>query len=374
MPKVLSIVSYNFLPPKMGGQKGIALFNQFIAKEINLVCVTTKSNDETYAKDYKVIKVLSNSPTRYLNIFLFFSIKKIIQKEKITHLIIEHPYYGWLGIILKLFAHVKLIVHSHNIESLRFKTMNKSWWKILWYYEKLTHRNAHLNFFINQNDYDYAIANFVINPNKARVITYGFDLKEPASKAEKTIAKQSVCKQHNIDESETILFFNGTLNYAPNLNALNMILNEINPILLTNTLFKYKIIICGKGLPESYHDLELYKNENIVFAGFVDDVTVYFKATDIFINPVIDGGGIKTKIVEALGYNVSLVTTTSGAIGIPPEITGNKMKIIADNNWLEFAKAIVEMDTTANIPESYFNHFYWGNIAKKAAAAIGTAN
>jgi UDP-N-acetylglucosamine:LPS N-acetylglucosamine transferase len=370
MPNVLSIVPYNFLPPKMGGQKGIALFNQFIAKELHLICVTTKSNDENYATDYKVIKTLSNSPSRYCNIFLFFSIKKNIQKENITHIIIEHPYYGWLGILLKIFTNIKLVVHSHNIEALRFKSVNKWWWKILWHYEKFTYQNAHLNFFINQNDFEYAITNLGIKPNKAKVITYGFDLKEPPSKTEKIIAKQQICKQYNIDDKDTILFFNGTLNYPPNLNALDIILNEINPILLANNLFNYKIIVCGKNLPESYHHLESYKNKNVFFAGFVDDVTVYFKATDIFINPVIDGGGIKTKIVEALGFNVSLVTTESGAIGIPPEITGNKMKVIADNNWSEFAKAILNMDSTTNIPESYFNHFYWGNIAKKAADAI----
>ncbi len=38
----------------------------------------------------------------------------------------------------------------------------------------------------------------------------------------------------------------------------------------------------------------------------------------------MDGGGIKTKLVEALGYNMNVVTTTSGAIGVPLSITGEK--------------------------------------------------
>ena len=44
MINVLSLVSYNFLPAKMGGQKGIALFNRFLSKEVNLTCITTESN------------------------------------------------------------------------------------------------------------------------------------------------------------------------------------------------------------------------------------------------------------------------------------------------------------------------------------------
>jgi len=370
MINALSIVPYNFLPPKMGGQKGIALFNQFIAKELNLVCVTTKNNDETYAKNYTLIKILSNSASRYFNVFLFFSIKKIITKHKITHLIIEHPYYGWLGLLLKTFTHIKLVVHSHNIESIRFKSIKKWWWNILWHYEKFTYKSANLVFFISQEDCDYAILNYGINPKKTTVVTYGFELQQPIEKQEKIVAKNILSKQYNFLESDLILFFNGTLNYGPNQNALDIILNKINPILLSNKNFKYKIIICGKNLPSSYNNLEDYKIKNILFAGFVDEVSIYFKATDIFINPVIDGGGIKTKIVEALGFDISLVTTKSGAIGIPSEITGKKMVVIEDYDWENFAKAIFEIDTSAVIPHEYFNHFFWGNIAQKAAKPL----
>ena len=93
-------------------------------------------------------------------------------------------------------------------------------------------------------------------------------------------------------------------------------------------------------------------------------------AADIFINPVMDGGGIKTKIVEALGFDVSLVTTQSGAIGIPPSITGKKMKLISNNDWDSFADAIIAIDIKTTIPDAYFEHFYYGNIAKKVFDAM----
>jgi len=84
-----------------------------------------------------------------------------------------------------------------------------------------------------------------------------------------------------------------------------------------------------------------YKEKNIIYAGFVDDINLYFKGADIFINPVIDGGGIKTKVVEALGYDLSVISTQSGAIGIPEEITGGKLLVLPDNDWTEFARKII---------------------------------
>ncbi len=368
--KILSLVSYKFLPPDMGGQKGIAFFNRYLSKHANLSCITIKDNSQILTEGYPIKNILSNCPTRYINPFYFFTLSRIIREEKITHLIIEHPYYGWLGILLKWFCKIKLIVHSHNIEALRFKSTGKWWWGILWHYEKHTHKNANYNFFIQENDRQYAIENFKLNPGLCTVITYGFELSEAPPVAEKKAARVQICKTHGISESEKILLFNGTLGYKPNLDALDIILEKINPILLETKDFKYKVIICGNKLPPEYNGLINYKEKNIIYAGFVDDINLYFKGCDIFINPVIDGGGIKTKVVEALGYNLSVISTHSGAIGIPQEITGNKMKIVADDDWETFASLIKTINCNETVLAAYFDYFYWGNIAVKAKNAM----
>jgi hypothetical protein len=166
------------------------------------------------------------------------------------------------------------------------------------------------------------------------------------------------------------LLFNGTLHYQPNLDAIDVIIKKINPVLLSAIDFKYKILICGKGLPEAYDKLNKYKDSNIIYAGFVDDIRPYFTGADIFINPIIDGGGIKTKLVEALGYNMNVVTTANGAFGVPATITNNKMVIVDNNDWELFAKQIIIADTSAIISPVFFEHFYWKEIVKKAANAL----
>jgi len=362
---IASLVSYKFLPALMGGQKCIALFNRYLSKTQNLVCVGVQQNETVYEKEYPVHNILSNSKLRYINLFYFFTLKRFIRQHKITHLIIEHPYWGWLGMLLKWACNIKLIVHSHNIESQRFKSLEKWWWGLLWHYERFVHRRADYSFFIQGDDKNYAIEKFKLNPEKCMIVTYGVELSVAPSATDKEAAKEYLCKTHGIAADEKILLFNGSLGYAPNLDAVEAILNQINPLLLAEKRFKYKIIICGNKLPAQFKGLVDYKEKNIIYAGFVEDITVYFKGSHIFINPVIEGGGIKTKVVEALGYGLSVISTQSGAIGIDVTETGKKMLVVADSDWNEFARQIMLMDSSANIPASFFDEFYWGNIIRK---------
>src|SRR3978361_1583265 len=101
MSTIISVVSYPFLPAKLGGQKGIALFNKYFSAHCRLLCVTTRKNEPNAAEGYQVINSISNSPLLYINFFLFFSIYRLVKRHRATHLLLEHPYYGWLGILIK---------------------------------------------------------------------------------------------------------------------------------------------------------------------------------------------------------------------------------------------------------------------------------
>src|SRR5207253_1832471 len=114
------------------------------------------------------------------------------------------------------------------------------------------------------------------------------------------------------------------------------ILFKINP-LLNIPGSDYKIIICGKNLPAEMNELKEYADQNIIYAGFVDDISTYFKGSDIFINPVSDGGGIKTKLVEALGYGLNAVSTIIGSTGVNQDLCNGKLLLSGNDDWREFA-------------------------------------
>jgi glycosyltransferase involved in cell wall biosynthesis len=369
MANVLSVVSYKIFPAKFGGQKGIANFNEYFTKYHTLYCVTVKDN-EPNAAPYTIINKLGNSRFRYINIFYFFLLKRIIRKNNISHVIIEHPYYGWLGLLLKRFCKVKLIIHSHNIEAERFKTTGRWWWKILWQYEKYIHKNADFTFCITENDRQYFTDIYKISPDKTAVITFGISWNAAPSSVERSQAKSELLKKYSLTEETVLYLFNGALNYQPNLDAFKNITEKINPIFIKKNI-PYKIIICGKNLPAEMNELREYFDQNIIYAGFVDDINIYFKGVDIFINPVTDGGGIKTKLVEALGFDMNVVSTVNGAIGVDANICNGKLLLCKNEDWQNFTEKMMEaIQINPSIGREFFDYFYWDNIAKKAAEIV----
>ncbi|MEO9020736.1 MAG: glycosyltransferase family 4 protein [Ginsengibacter sp.] len=369
MANVLSIVTYKIFPAKLGGQKGIALFNQYLSEKENLFCFTIRDNEPSMAP-YKVFNLLSNHRLRYINIFYFSLLKKIIRENNITHVISEHPYYGWMAILLKYFCKVKVIVHSHNIEAERFKTVGKWWWKMLWYYEKWVHSHADFTFCISEKDREYFYNSYKIPYERSAVITYGISWSAIPSADEKAAAKKQLKRSFLLSEETQLFLFNGTLDYGPNLDALKNILEKINPLFIKNEI-PYKIVICGKGLPSEMNELKEYASQNIIYAGFVNDISLYFKGTDVFINPVTEGGGIKTKLVEALGYDLNVVSTFNGAIGVDEDICNGKLFLCENDGWQGFAEKMqASIHISQSIPQAFFDHFYWKNIAAKAADVI----
>ncbi len=365
--RILSLVPYPIFPARMGGQKGIALFYQSLCQLLDLSILTVKKNESV--QPYEVISTISNSSLRYLNPLLFFSLKKLIRERKTTHLLFEHPYYAWLIFLCKKYIRLPLIIHSHNIESERFRSIGKKWWKLLWYYERWAYRQAALLWFKTPEDRSYAITHYGIPADRCHVIPYGVENDSLPGTEEIQTARENICTLHHIPSNAKIILFNGTLAYKPNLDALSAILQQINPLLMQSGT-SYRILICGKNLPAALIELKSYQDKNIIYAGFVDDIDLYFKACDIFLNPLQDGGGIKTKLVEALGFGKACVSSQNGAIGVDAAITGGRLQVVADKDWVSYSKAIVHVHPEENANLDFYKVFAWHNIAQKAVATL----
>jgi polysaccharide biosynthesis protein PslH len=364
LAKILDIIPYKILPAHMGGQKGIALFCKYLGEENELTAVSVEDNDLRLAETYKMIPLFTKERRRYLNPFYVLQIRKIIQQENIKNVITEHPYMAWMGWFLKKSLGIKWSVHTHNIEFERFRTLDKYWYRFLKMYESWVYNKADAVFFKTNEDIQFAIDNGMVKKENAVLVPFGIEIKEmPSDKAEQ---KKRIYTRHDIPDGATLIFFNGTLDYQPNADALSFILNEINPLLLEDKSFDYRILICGRGLASSFNELKDFADKNIIYAGFVDDVYAYFKAADIFINPVVTGGGVKTKVVEAMGYGTTVVSCISGAAGIEISVCGEKIKVVPDNDSGAFITAIKQIkNDPVETPASYYNFYFWGNIVKK---------
>jgi len=363
--RVLAIVSYKVFPAEMGGQKGIVNFYTSLAHfdEIFIACAGNNNwNDIPFTHKYNQLFPQGKG---IANLIKVPKLIHYIKKNNIQAIIIEHSYWGWLGFLLHIFTGVPYIIHSHNIEGFRFKLLNRSYWKLYLKYEKWMHQLCTYNFFKCEEDADYAIQHWKLHPSKVAVVRYGTFQQSPPPIPEKINARKIICNKYNIAENNCLLLFNGTLNYAPNTEALQNIIHQLIP-LLRNKGFNFTLIICGAALPNFVRNaIELIPE--IKYIGFVTNIEEMNLGVDVLIHPGTMATGIKTKLVEALAQNTTVITTTSGSRGLLHNIAQEKLWIVADNNMNAFAEAIIfATKLNKETPISFYKAFFWGNIAQNA--------
>ncbi len=364
MKRLLVIAPYNYLPAYSGGQKTIAQFLQHLSQEISVTVVSTRTNELDLSQGYTLHRWLPDSFWRYLDVRLYFKLGKLIADQHFDAVLWIHPYYYWLNRLLQNKFNLFTIVHSHNLEFQRFRSVGKWWWPILRLYEGACLKKADRNYFISADDRTEGIKEWGLDPNKCDVLPIGIAQQQPPT--DRAICRQIIQERHHLATDTHILLFNGLLNYGPNQQALEDILQHINPLLLQNPSLHYRLIVCGKNLPASYHNLDAYRSKNILYAGFVEDIETYFKGADVFLNPVRSGGGVKSKMVEAIGLGTTVVSTQTGAIGIETKACGEKLRIAPDQDWEQFANWIVaEVQQHSSTPETYYQTYYWGNIIQQ---------
>ena len=357
MDKILSIVWYKVLPPVFGGQKGIAGFNHQVSQHHELVCLCSKDNQPAGDPGYRILPELPVGKFQFINPAIWSKIDSVAKKERPSFIIIEHPYHGKAGQMARKNSSAKFIIHSHNIESERFRQLGRWWWRLLRRYEKWVHRKADLSIFKTEEDKAFAISQFALDRDKCIVVPYGIHKPLVGENA-----AQLIRQRHNIAEKERILLFAGTLDYKPNAVAVKNIYFKIVAG-LQSTGIPFKIIICGKPCHayKPWHG----SHPSILQVGEVEDIENYFQAADVFINPVTFGGGMQTKNVEALANHCNVVCFSHMATGLPAALCGNKLGLVRKDDWNGFINSILKaLEQKEKTPDSFFVYFDPENCIK----------
>lgn len=110
-------------------------------------------------------------------------------------------------------------------------------------------------------------------------------------------------------EKEYDLGFVGNLHTAANQAALDYICAEILPLLPDKTL---RVVgVCPKDVQERYCSLE-----HVSFSGRVEAIGDELAKCKVMLAPFAYGTGIKTKILEAMGIGIPVVTNDIGVEGM----------------------------------------------------------
>lgn len=364
MNKIAVIIPYRFVPSTNGGHSAAFGFCEFLAKEREVVVVSTTNNAEAPIP-FRLVKLFTDHFYKYFSPTVFIKLWRFFRQENITHCITQQPFIALIALPIARMLGIKIYIYAHNIEFQRFKSIYKWWWRLIWLVEWWMYRATDGVLFISEEDMKEAVPLFRLSPE--RCISVPFGTRYPVPPLGRDLARQAIIIKHDLNPTDFILLFFGSLSYQPNTEALEAILSKINPILLQKANFNYKILICGGGLPSSYNKLINYKSQHIDYVGFVEDIEQYVQAADVALNPVITGGGIKTKLIEAIGLGTTVVSTSSGAKGVNAAVCGEKLIIVADHDVNEFAEAVLHLKTITNTqtPASFYETYYWGNAIKK---------
>ncbi len=355
---LLSIAPYRILPPTTGGHLGIAMMHQHLALACDDHVAGTSDNAVSGEWNFHFHPLFAPKPSRYIPFANTGSLTRLGKDIGANAVWCEHPYMSPTAARVASRLGVKWYLRSHNIESERFRELGKRWWPLMARFEGRSMRTAAGTFFVTAEDADWAVRHYGLAREKAHVAPYGTPL-ESKPVADFSV-KANVAAALGLNADKKWLYFLGAMNYEPNAAAVCHILDDVLPRLGND----YLVLLAGKGLSEDLQARVNATEGRVRYLGFLPDLHEFLLAQDMMLNPVLQGGGIKTKAVEALAYGKPVVSTTSGAAGLMREACGNALYVLPDGDWDSFAAASKEAAARgASAPAAFYREYFWGSIA-----------
>jgi len=110
------------------------------------------------------------------------------------------------------------------------------------------------------------------------------------------------------------LVFTGKMDFRPNVDAILWFCSEVLPE-IQRAAPEAHLYVVGKNPHVRLQPLA--RKPGITVTGFVEDPRPYIKAAAVYVVPLLTGGGMRLKILEAMAMGRPIVSTTLGCEGIP---------------------------------------------------------
>lgn len=134
-------------------------------------------------------------------------------------------------------------------------------------------------------------------------------------------------------KSPNILFV-GNMFYWPNKKAATFIAQKIAPKVIKNLKGAtfYFVGMVPKDLKEEF------QRKNIIFTGSVNDLNSFLQKSSIALCPILEGSGMKVKILNYGAAGIPTITTTLGASGYE-----NIKSLVIEDDLNKYADIIIKM-------------------------------
>jgi len=132
------------------------------------------------------------------------------------------------------------------------------------------------------------------------------------------------------------VLFVGALQRPLNIQYLRYLAEKVWPF-VRREIPDAELLVVGGGLPAKVQEA-LSGILGVRLTGFVENLELAYKNASVFAAPILSGGGIIVKILDAMAAGVPVVTTSYGNEGIRAE--AGKEILVADSPG-DFARALI---------------------------------
>ena len=280
-------------------------------------------------KKHKKVKSIIIKNTKFQKFFHLRKIAKAVlnyAKNK-KNVVIVFEGASWIGytyvvykILKKKLNDAKYIYHSHNVEYLLRKQKNNF---LVTYFTKIFEKYIGYNFdlFTAVSKEDQKKFKDIYNI-KTVILKNGIDVPTNLKKIKPIIKKYKY------------IFFCGSIKYKPNYEALEILVKKIMPKVIKKNS-SIKLIVSGnKKIP--------FKENFLINVGFLSKQNFFknLKGASLFVNPMKTGFGTQLKVINALVFGKTIITTRVGSNGI--KINPKFKNFYIANNDKKFSELILK--------------------------------
>ncbi|MCL2859207.1 MAG: glycosyltransferase [Oscillospiraceae bacterium] len=265
------------------------------------------------------------------NIYIKSKIKEIIYDNKIDVICLDsiHMYYNISKLDLK---NIPIFLTQHNIEYMLFQSIsnktNNMLKKIIYKFETNKLKQIEKKLYKNKFFKGYIFISDIDNK------IYEEEIGQVNSICIPPCVEQGNEQFYKNINKDAIVFI-GKMDYEPNVIAMEWFTKSIFPNIL-DKLPKSKLYIVGK---DPTKEIKKLSSKNIIVTGAVKSVKEYLSKAQIVVIPLLNGGGIKLKLFEALETNNIVITTE---IGIEGTCFKNNIDLLVSNDSEFFAQLCIE--------------------------------
>ena len=139
-----------------------------------------------------------------------------------------------------------------------------------------------------------------------------------------------------VHKKEFDLLFNGNMNYPPNIESVEYLVEKVMPY-VWHKFPSTRLLISGASPSKAVMDLA---SDKVIVSGWVDDIRINFAKSKMLVAPMQISIGLQNKLLEAMAMQLPCITSSlaNNALGAKP----NEQILVADNPE-QYARHIIDL-------------------------------